>query len=96
MKYRSMNCIAPITAAILAFAGATVPAPAQQTQIPVPPIQTELGTIARNTDGTWAFRNTRFFPAYPRYDWGLLGGWAWGISRCIDYLEGQSFADKSR
>jgi hypothetical protein len=51
-------------------------------------------TIARNLDATWAFRNTRFFPAYPGYDWGLLGAWAWGISRCIDYLEGQDFADK--
>ena len=53
-------------------------------------------TIARNTDGSWAYRNTRFFPAYPQYDWGLLGSWAWGISRCIDYLETQSFADRSR
>jgi len=53
-------------------------------------------TIARNADGSWAFRNTRFFPAYPRYEWGLLGSWAWGISRCIDYLEGQSFADRTR
>jgi hypothetical protein len=52
-------------------------------------------TIARNEDGSWAFRNTRFFPAYPDCDWGLLGGWAWGISRVIDYLEGQDFADKS-
>ena len=53
-------------------------------------------TIARNTDGTWAYRNTRFFPAYPQYDWGLLGSWAWGISRCIDYLETQRFVDKTR
>lgn len=52
-------------------------------------------TIARNPDGTWAFRNTRFFPAYPNYDWGLLGAWAWGISRCIDYLEGLKFIDKN-
>jgi hypothetical protein len=53
-------------------------------------------TNVRNTDGSWAFRNTRFFPAYSGYDWGLLGAWAWGISRCIDYLETQDFADKSR
>ncbi len=50
-------------------------------------------TIARNEDASWAFRNTRFFPAYPHYDWGLLGAWAWGVSRCIDYLETQDFAD---
>ncbi len=52
-------------------------------------------TIARNPDTTWAFRNTRSFPAYPNYDWGLVGAWAWGISRCIDYLEGQDFVDTS-
>ena len=25
-------------------------------------------TTLRNMDGSWAFRNTRFFPAYPAYD----------------------------
>ena len=35
-------------------------------------------TTLRNMDGSWAFRNTRFFPAYPGYDWGILAGWAWG------------------
>lgn len=35
----------------------------------------------RNLDGSWAFRNTRFYPAYPSYDWGILAGWAWGASR---------------
>src|SRR6185295_10624768 len=34
-------------------------------------------TTLRNEDGSWAFRNTRFFPAYPGYDWGVLAGWAW-------------------
>jgi hypothetical protein len=44
-------------------------------------------TTLRNLDGSWAFRNTRFYPAYPGYDWGILAGWAWGASRVADYLE---------
>ncbi|MFT3783795.1 MAG: glycoside hydrolase family 28 protein [Nibricoccus sp.] len=53
-------------------------------------------TIVRNADGSWAFRNSRFFPAYPSHDWGLLGAWAWGISRCIDFLEAQPDIDRNR
>lgn len=53
-------------------------------------------TIRRNEDGSWAFRNTRFFPAYPGYDWGLLGAWAWSVSRVADYLETQPFADRGK
>jgi len=53
-------------------------------------------TIARLADGAWAYRASRFFPAHPRHDWGLLAAWAWGVSRCIDYLETQDFADKAR
>ena len=52
-------------------------------------------TIARNPDASWAFRNTRFFPAYPGHDWGLLAAWAWGMSRCADYLVTQDFVDKA-
>ncbi len=44
-------------------------------------------TTLRNPDGSWAFRTTRFYPAYPGFDWGLLRGWAWGVSRIIDFLE---------
>ena len=47
-------------------------------------------TIGRMPDGSWAFRTTRYYPAYPDYDWGLAAGWAWGLSRCIDYLETQT------
>ena len=47
-------------------------------------------------DGSWAFRNTRFFPAYPGYDWGILAGWAWGASRVADYLEHDSSIDASK
>jgi hypothetical protein len=43
-------------------------------------------TTLRNPDGGWAYRTTRFFPAYPNYDWGLLRAWAWGASRIVDYL----------
>jgi hypothetical protein len=40
-------------------------------------------TTARMPDGTFAFRTTRFFPAYPNYDWGVLRAWAWGSSRRV-------------
>ena len=53
-------------------------------------------TIGRNPDGSWAFRTTRYYPAYPDYGWGLAAGWAWGLSRCIDYLETQPFADRGK
>jgi hypothetical protein len=43
-----------------------------------------------------SFRNSAFFPAYPGYDWGVLSAWAWGLSRCVDYLETQPFADTNR
>ena len=52
-------------------------------------------TTLRNPDGSWAFRNTRFFPAYPGYDWGILAGWAWGASRVADYLETDPAIDKT-
>jgi hypothetical protein len=53
-------------------------------------------TTLRNPDGSWAFRNTRFFPAYPGYDWSILAGWAWGASRVADYLETDRAIDKSK
>jgi hypothetical protein len=53
-------------------------------------------TTLRNPDGSWAFRNTRFYPAYPGYDWGLLRGWAWGASRIVDYLESDPAIDRTR
>jgi hypothetical protein len=53
-------------------------------------------TTLRNPDGSWAFRNTRFYPAYPGYDWGLLASWAWGASRIVDYLETDPAIDKAR
>jgi hypothetical protein len=53
-------------------------------------------TTLRNQDGSWAFRNTRFYPAYPGYDWGVLAGWAWGASRVADYLETDPAVDKTK
>jgi hypothetical protein len=53
-------------------------------------------TTLRNLDGSWAFRNTRFFPAYPNYDWGILAAWAWGASRVADYLETDRTIDKTK
>jgi hypothetical protein len=43
-----------------------------------------------------SFLQSAFFPAYPDYDWGVLSAWAWGLSRCVDYLETQPFADTNR
>jgi hypothetical protein len=53
-------------------------------------------TTLREADGSWSFRTTRFYPAYPNYDWGLLRGWAWGVSRIVDYLETDSSVDISK
>jgi len=53
-------------------------------------------TTLRNSDGSWAFRTTRFYPAYPGYDWGILAGWAWGASRVADYLETDPAIDKTK
>jgi Abhydrolase family len=53
-------------------------------------------TTLRNADGSWAYRTTRFFPAYPNYDWGLLRAWAWGVSRIVDYLETDPLVDGTK
>lgn len=53
-------------------------------------------TTLRRADGSWAFRHTRFPPAYPGYDWGILAVWAWGASRIADYLEGDPAIDRTR
>jgi len=42
------------------------------------------------------YLSSSFYPAYPGYDWGVLYGWAWGLSRVVDYVETQSFADKTK
>ncbi|MGB3630507.1 MAG: alpha/beta hydrolase family protein [Terracidiphilus sp.] len=53
-------------------------------------------TTLRLADGSWAYRTTRFFPAYPNYDWGLLQAWAWGASRIVDYLQTDPSIDKNK
>ncbi|MEO7415322.1 MAG: alpha/beta hydrolase family protein, partial [Opitutaceae bacterium] len=53
-------------------------------------------TTLRLPDGSFAFRSTRFFPAYPGYDWGIIGGWAWGAMRVVDYLQNDPAVDKTK
>lgn len=53
-------------------------------------------TTLRAADGHWAFRDTRFLPAYPGHDWGLLRVWAWGVSRIVDYLASDAQIDAGR
>lgn len=53
-------------------------------------------TTLREADGSFTFRHTRFYPAYPSYDWGILGGWAWGASRIADYLVTDPSIDKTK
>ncbi|HWA25400.1 MAG TPA: hypothetical protein VG734_07055 [Lacunisphaera sp.] len=53
-------------------------------------------TTLREQDGTFSFRTTRFFPAYPGYDWGILAGWAWGASRAADYLQTDAAIDHTK
>lgn len=53
-------------------------------------------TTLREMDGSWSFRHTRFLPAYPDYDWGILAVWAWGASRVADYLETDPAIDHSK
>jgi Abhydrolase family len=53
-------------------------------------------TTLRLADGSWAYRTTRFFPAYPNYDWGLLRAWAWGVSRIVDFIQTDPTIDKTK
>lgn len=42
------------------------------------------------------YRSTAFFPAYPQYDWNDFSAWAWGISRCVDYLQHDPNTDATK
>ena len=53
-------------------------------------------TTKREPDGTFSFRTSRFFPAYPGYDWGIIGGWAWGAMRIVDFLQTDTLVDKTK
>ncbi len=53
-------------------------------------------TTLREPDGSFAFRTTRFFPAYPGYDWGIIGGWVWGTMRVVDYLQHDPSVDPTK
>jgi len=50
----------------------------------------ELGADAPN------WKETAFFPHYPKYDWRDISAWAWGISRVVDYLETDPTMDKHK
>ena len=53
-------------------------------------------TTLRNMDGSWAFRNTRFFPSYPGYDWGILAAGR-GVHRASPTISRQDTSiDKSK
>jgi hypothetical protein len=43
-----------------------------------------------------ADRTKGVFSAYPDYDWTVLGGWAWGFHRTVDYLWTQKYVDVRR
>jgi hypothetical protein len=47
-------------------------------------------------DDNTNFLATSYYPAYPGYDWGELMGWSWGLSRVVDYVETQPFANKTK
>ena len=54
-------------------------------------------TTLRNADGSWAFHNTRFFPAYPGYDWGIQAGLGMGrVEGGQIYLETDSAIDRTK
>ncbi|HYK87250.1 MAG TPA: hypothetical protein VE398_00665 [Acidobacteriota bacterium] len=43
-----------------------------------------------------ADRTRGVFPSYQEVDWTVLGAWAWGFHRTVDYLMTQSFVDPRR
>jgi hypothetical protein len=96
--------------AALAATEAVTNRPAHLFTTPVDPVRAALG-FSNALDRGYAivtyrytqcgedninFRTNSFYPAYPGYDWGELMGWAWGLSRVVDYLETQPFADKTK
>src|SRR4051794_10163631 len=42
------------------------------------------------------WKDSGFFAAYPDNDWRDLAAWAWGMSRCVDYMQMQNFVDTSK
>ena len=42
------------------------------------------------------FAESGFFAAYPEADWHDMAAWAWGMSRCVDYLEQLPWVDKGK
>lgn len=53
-------------------------------------------TRLRGADGSLAFAERRLNGAYSSYKWGVLGTWAWGLSRVVDYLVTDPAIDPER
>lgn len=41
-------------------------------------------------------RHGQLYDAFPEYDFGVIGAWAWGYSRCVDALEQLGIVDLRR
>jgi len=52
--------------------------------------------LRHDVDGDNASRRDGVHPLYPKYDWGTLAAWAWGIMGVVDYLETVDFVDPGR
>jgi hypothetical protein len=42
------------------------------------------------------YRQSAFFSAYPAYDWRDFAAWAWGVSRCVDFLQTDPATDRTK
>jgi hypothetical protein len=55
-----------------------------------------FGYTQSGLDSRAASASNKVKQAYPDYDMGLEGTWAWSMSRVVDYLQTQPFADKTK
>ena len=66
--------------------------------MPLPPFITEISIRIFTTD--MKMDSFALLPERPQKrkptDWASIAGWAWGLSRCLDYLETDSVVDAAR